>query len=540
MIKIKKIGVFLLSLFVLTALIPKEAFAASSNVSVSSVSGTVGSTVTVTCTASMSGTSIGAADVTLWYDSSALSLISGSCTSGASGVSGSIYYSNGYAESGHNSMSFSFSLKILKEGSFAITITSAETWAYDQTQYTPSKSNGSVTGKAVTSNSNPSGGGTTPSTNPGTTQTNKDTNNKLKSLQISPGSLSPAFNANTTSYKVNVPEGTTELVVSAAAQSSKANVSVTGHKNIKPGENTVKVVVLSESGATRVYTLTVICGEATTNEEPQEEPEKIQINGADYTINEAFADDSILSGFVRTKITYNGKEYEALKHEKGDLLLVNLQNEVVNAFYIFNAETQEFYDFIQISFSEGRYIIPLKLDDRQEFADADTTTIMLQDKPFDAWKVDEEYSVIRAMNSEGEIVLYQYDSLDGTLQRYAAVVANETEEEPEETEMTFFTFLEKYYLYIIVGLGVVILALIIALICVVVKKRNTHHNEHDYHVQSSYVESKKQLKKEEKQPKKAEKQLEEVEQQPKKKRKHDARRRKAIKRLQKQQMKENK
>ena len=108
----------------------------------------------------------------------------------------------------------------------------------------------------------------------------------------------------------------------------------------------------------------------------------------------------------------------------------------------------------------------------------------------------------------------------------------ETVEEPEETKLTVFSFLEKYHLYIIAGLGVVILALIIALICVAVKKRNKHNDESDYHTESSYVEPKKQPKKVKKQPK-------EVEELPKKKRKHDARRRKAIKRLQKQQMREN-
>ena len=285
-------------------------------------------------------------------------------------------------------------------------------------------------------------------------------------------------------------------------------------------------MVLAESGATRVYTLIVICGEAITNEEPPEEPEKIQINGTDYTINEAFADDTIPTGFVRTKVTYKEKEYEALKHEKGEMSLINLQNEAGNAFYIFNAEKQEFYDFIQISFSEGRYIVPLTLDDREEFADYDTTAITLQEKPFDAWKVNEDYSIIRAMDSEGEIVLYQYDSLDGTLQRYAGIVDQEPIEESEETESTFFSFLEKYHLYIITGLSVLILVLIIALICVAVQKRHRHNDESDYHTEGSYVESRKQP--------------EEVEEQPqKKKRKHDARRRKAIKRLQKQQMKEN-
>lgn len=531
--RLKRIGVILLSICMLAALIPSETFAASAKVSVSSVSGNVGNTVTVTCTATVSGASIGAADVVLQYDPSALGSATGS--SGANANAGSVVYSGSVSGDGQSSLSFTVSFKILKEGTYSVSVTNAEVWTYSGDELVPSKGSGSVTGKAVSSNSSSGGNsgttssGTTGST--GTTQDSKDTNNKLKSLQVSPGSLSPAFNANTTSYTVNVSEDTTELVVSAAAQSDKASVSVSGNKNIKPGENTVKVVVTAESGATKVYTLNVICGETTANQEPEDEPEKIQINGTENTIDEAFADDVIPTGFVRDKITYNGKEYEALKHEKGDLLLVSLQNDATGAvFYIFNQETQEFYNFVQISFSEGRYIIPLTLDDTKEFAGYETTTVTLQDKTFDAWKIDEEYSILRVMNSDGEIVFYQYDSLDGTLQRYAGVVEKETVEE-EETELTFFSFLEKYHLYIIAGLGAVVLALIIALICVAVKKKNRHKDEYASYEEGSYaepvhVESKRQPQ--------------EVEQQPeKKKRKHDARRRKAIKRLQKQQMKEN-
>ena len=76
----------------------------------------------------------------------------------------------------------------------------------------------------------------------------------------------------------------------------------------------------------------------------------------------------------------------------------------------------------------------------------------------------------------------------------------------------------------------VVLALIIALICVAAKKRNKSKDEYDFsekdlHVETVHVEPKKQPKEVEKQPEK-------------KKRKHDARRRKAIKRLRKQRMNE--
>ena len=126
------------------------------------------------------------------------------------------------------------------------------------------------------------------------------------------------------------------------------------------------------------------------------------------------------------------------------------------------------------------------------------------------------------LNAEGEEALYQYDNVDGTFQRYAGVVEKETVEEPEETKETFFSLLEKYHLYIIAGLGVVVLALIIALICVAVKSKKKNK---DLHVETVHVEPKKQPKEVEKQPEK-------------KKRKHDARRRKAIKRLRKQRMNE--
>lgn len=518
----------ILSICMLACVWNVNVHAATGSLSVSSTSGTVGSTVTVTGTVSASE-AISAATVTLTYDPAGLQFVSGS--QDVSGGAGSVTYFGDVMGQNKSSLSFNMTFKILKEGSFSVSgVVDAYTDA-DMQKISISGAGGTITGKAVTTENPPSQSNpTTPPGNSGNagntgdsgpTQNSKDTNNKLKSLQVSPGSLSPAFNANTTSYKVNVPGDTTEIIVSAGAQSSKANVSVSGNRNIKPGENTVKVVVTAESGATRVYTLTVICGEVTNNEEPQEEPEKIQINGTENTIYEEFTDEAIPTGFVRDKITYKGKEYEGLKHEKGEILLVNLQNEAGNAFYVFDEKTQEFYDFVQISFSEGRYIIPLTLDDTKVFADYEIATITLQDKTFDAWKIDEEYSIIRVMNHEGENVLYQYDSLDGTLQRYAGAIEG-TVEEPEKTKETFFSILGKYHLYIIAGFGVVVLALIIALVCVVLKHRNK--NKESY-VEPVHVESRKQLKEVEKKP-------------AKKKRKHDARRRKAIKRLQKQRMNE--
>lgn len=506
MSKIRKIGVFLLSICMLGMLLPSSVYAASASVSVSSASGNKGSTVTINCTASVSGTSIGSADVTLEYPDSALTVVS--CSSGASGSAGSVYYSNYATSDGQSSLSFSVTFRIEKEGTFAVKVTNYDVSDFDAgASIAATISNGSVTGKAVTTSNNNS------NNNNNNQQDTRDKNSKLSNLQVSPGTLAPAFNAGTTSYTVTVPEDTTEVTIAATAQSNKANVSVSGGKDIKLGENQAKVVVTAENGSTTVYNLTIICGEE----------EKISINGVDNTINEGFTEDQIPAGFVREKITYNGRQYEALKHEKSGMQLMSLQNEGGNSFYIFNSETQEFHNFVLIQLSEEKYIIPLPLNDTEEFKDNEITTLTVQDKTFDAWKIDEEYSVILVLNAEGEEALYQYDNVDETFQRYAGAVVKETIEEPEEMEMTFFSFLEKYHLYIIAGFGVVVLALIIALICVALKHRNKNK---DSYVEPVHVEPRKQLKEVEEQPKK-------------KKRKHDARRRKAIKRLEKQRMKEN-
>ena len=98
--------------------------------------------------------------------------------------------------------------------------------------------------------------------------------------------------------------------------------------------------------------------------------------------------------------------------------------------------------------------LPLKYKERmkallgKEFEDYELIVLSLQEKSFDAWKIDDDYSVIRVMNSDGEIALYQYDSVDGTLQRYAGLVAKETVEEVEDTEMSFMALLQKYYLLV--------------------------------------------------------------------------------------------
>ena len=78
-------------------------------------------------------------------------------------------------------------------------------------------------------------------------------NNSLKSLSLTNGSIS--FNPSTTAYDVVIDNS--ETTISAVANDSKARISGTGAKTLAYGLNTFEVVVVSESGSSKTYTIRV-------------------------------------------------------------------------------------------------------------------------------------------------------------------------------------------------------------------------------------------------------------------------------------------
>ena len=454
--KVKRLGAILFSVCLLIGLLPVEAFAASGSVSVSSASGKVGSSVSITCTASISGADMGGADVTLQYDPSALKLVS--CSSGASGGSGSVLYSGVASNAGTSSISFTMNFEILKEGSYSVKTTYANVFDWDFNDVSTSKGSGTITGKAETTPQPKPDPTPTPNPTPNPTpqpDNKKDSNSKLKSLKVSVGTLSPAFNAATERYTLTVSGEVKAISISAAAEKSTSKVTVYGGKDLQVGENEAKVVVVAEDGSSTVYYITITRGELA----------KIPVGTEIFYVNENFGDDFIPAGFVRDKITYNEKEFTALRFEKADIKLVSLYNDDNAAeFYVYDEASQTFYPFVQLEIGEGKYLIPVLLNDTATFKGFEEIKLALEEKEVPAWKLDQDFSVIRAYNQDGTEVFYRYDSVDGLIQRYTEPVEAPVIEEPVvEEEKTFF---EEYALYIVCILGALVLVLLITLICV--------------------------------------------------------------------------
>lgn len=471
----RKIGILILSICIAVPLFSMISYAASGKVSITGASGKVGSTVTVKCTITSQSGAIGSVDMVLTYDQSALQFVGGS--EGTNGGSGRVQYVAATTSTTAKSLSFTAKFKILREGSHTISSGGVEAYTLDEQLMSVSGASAKVTGKS----------------NVAETDT-RDANNKLNSLQVSVGSMEPSFNADITTYTITVPEETSDVSITATAQSSKAKVVVSGGTNLRLGANTATVTVTAENGTVCTYVLTIMCGEA----------EKILLGGVEHTINEDFIDEQIPAGFGRKQVTYNGRLYEAVANTNESLTLMNLQSGDITGFYIYNQETQEFYNFVQIVFSEGKYIIPLPLNTSvTEFADYDTVTLQVQEKSIDAWKLDEEFSVVYVMNQDGAEILYRYDIVDGTFQRYADIKTEDGEQTPDGKAW----FPNEYYMYAIVGLGTLSIILMIAMIYFIASRKARHEGRKRKAIRQQEKRRAKEEKQREKEQAKEEKKL---------------------------------
>jgi len=84
---------------------------------------------------------------------------------------------------------------------------------------------------------------------------NRSSNANLKELQIEGYEI--AFDKNTLEYEITVESNVNELDITAIAESSKATVEIYGDTNLKTGLNEIKIVVTSEKGNSKTYTLKV-------------------------------------------------------------------------------------------------------------------------------------------------------------------------------------------------------------------------------------------------------------------------------------------
>lgn len=267
---------------------------------------------------------------------------------------------------------------------------------------------------------------TTPTTPQPEVEPKEDTRSKdntLKSLSVSEGTLSPKFSKNTTSYKVDLPADATSITVKATANDSKASVSGAGKIKLSAGNNEVNVVVTSEYGTKKTYTINVY-----VDEKPliytEYNGEKL---GVVRNVNGVKAPEN----FKKTKVKLDGKEINAWTNEKMKKTIVYLSDEDNNKdFYLFeDGKVTSKFEYVKML---GRHFYLIDVPkDKQEMAGLKYGELTIDKVKLMGWtfedKAFENYQIFMAMDMSGETRYYQYEKSENTIQLYsgAATVTQE-------------------------------------------------------------------------------------------------------------------
>ena len=137
---------------------------------------------------------------------------------------------------------------------------------------------------------------TNTSSNKPTTTTKKSSNANIARLTLSVEGLS--FKSNQTTYSIKVGEDVDKISVGVTLAHSKATYTISGNKNLKAGNNVIKIVVTAEDGTKKTYKINV--NKAGNVEESSSELSNLIIE--DMTFDTMFS--STETEYVGSKMKY--------------------------------------------------------------------------------------------------------------------------------------------------------------------------------------------------------------------------------------------
>ena len=340
---------------------------------------------------------------------------------------------------------------------------------------------GNNTGNNTGSNTGSNTDGTTDGSS--TAQTTQSSDNTLKSIVLSNGSLSPAFSPKTKNYTATVDNSVTSLSISATPTNQTAKVtSVSGNDNLQVGENTITITVKAENGVTATYTIVVTRRDATDpeNSEAQEEKKSYEINGSNWGISTEITEEEVLQDFTLSSILIDNLEYPCLSFNNGSLDLIKMVSEdgLNTGFFVYDKDQGAIYPFAKIS-GEEHYVIILMPDAADVPSDYAEVTLAIEGKAdVTAYqKADDELYLVYCINDRGEKGWYQYDPVEETYIRYVAPV--ETVEQvveaqnPDTALQAEVANLKLERTIILAVCGIILVILLIIIIALAIRVANS-------------------------------------------------------------------
>ncbi len=281
-----------------------------------------------------------------------------------------------------------------------------------------------------------------------TYQDTKSGDNSLSVLSISPGTLSPDFKYSVVNYKASVGADVTRIDVDAKTSNAAAKIlSITGNEDLKEGENTISISVEAENGAPVTYRIVVTRGgepqsgegESAAQGESQgqdsspegqgegaqtEGAEGIVLNGHTFNLGDTVPEDQMQKGFSVAEINCKGQKVQALKSDKiPSLALVYLttpSTEVKNTLAVYEEGSGDIYPFRKVKIGKNYVILlnpPAEAEAPASYAQGTSKIGKFEDVPVFS-KEGNEFSLVYAASSQGNVGWYQYDTVEKSFQRF--------------------------------------------------------------------------------------------------------------------------
>ncbi len=284
----------------------------------------------------------------------------------------------------------------------------------------------------------------------------KSNNNNLKGLSIDNATLTPDFNKDTLEYRVELESSVEKININATKEDGYASVDGAGEKEVAEGENRFEIVVTSETGNKKTYT--IIANVVDNNPITQEvDGKKLSLVKRSKSLTKPNDD------FVESKVTISDTEIPAFYNEKLNLTLVGLKDEDGKiALYIYDQDKNNYSRYQQ--FQSSNIIIMSKVPTAIPEGYV-KTSIKVDDNTYDVYQLtsNKGYSLIYGLNlNTGKTNWYSYHDDERTLQVYNDKVITELKKDNQEKIDT--------YKKIVIGLGSLSILLLIIILLLVLKK----------------------------------------------------------------------
>ncbi len=433
--KLKKIfGVVLITIF--SAFIGiNSLYAASATIktSTSSTKVVVGKTFNVTVKVSSSAL-LGSWEYTIDYDSSILSLVSG--------TKSVVDYGNGSKKSA----SYSYTFKAIKSGKSKISVKSYNVIGWDELGMSASPSGTNVT--VITQSQ---------------LEASYSKDNNLSALTIDGAELSPAFSKDVTDYTVSLNPGVTSININATKSDSGARTEGTGTFEVIEGENKFAITVTAENGSTKTYNIVANVIDPS--------PIKVKtVENEELTVVKRSAALTIPDNYTETTVKINEQDVPAFTNEITKFTLVGLKDTSGNiGLYIYGESNNTFKKYAEVKLNE-LVLYPLNVENEEKFG-YKKSLIKINDYEFYGYKYkkDSNFAIIEAVDTEtGETNFYMYDIKNNTATFYNSELVDDLKET-----------INTYYI-VIITLTAESTILFIVFICILIKKirKNKKRKKH--------------------------------------------------------------